>query len=265
MNPSPRFDFSGHTALVTGSTQNLGFTIAGAFAAAGASVIVHGPDEASTHAAAEDLAARNPTASISPVSFDLGNADSIARGFGELTGRGLRPDVLVNNAAHLGLGAAGFLEQSPEFFRGVFEVNLFGVFHCCRHAAPHMAASGGGAIVNISSLAGERAIWGRSAYNASKAAVDGLTRSMALELAPLGIRVNAISPGYVWTPRWNEIGEETEKRRRMNTAAGAPTMQEEIASAVLFLASDACPTLLGSNLVIDGGLSAQQVPRDTGI
>lgn len=261
----PVFDFRGRTVLVTGSTQNLGLSIARAFAVAGARVVIHGPSSADAQSTAEALRIETGSLDIEAVAFDLGSESEITAAFADLSSRDLLPDVLVNNAAHLGVGPSGFLEQTPEFFRSVMEVNLFGSFRCSQLAAKAMETKGGGAIVFISSLAGERAIWGRSAYNTSKAAVDGLMRSMALELAPLKIRVNAIAPGYIWTPRWESIPEETETRRLANVPAGAPTHQEEIAHMTLFLASDAAPSLLGSRIVLDGGLDAQQVPRDIAV
>jgi 3-oxoacyl-[acyl-carrier protein] reductase len=182
-----------------------------------------------------------------------------------LGGNNLEPDILVNNAAHLGLGRAGFLEQDRAFFREVLEVNIFGAFHCSQLAARAMKHRGAGSIVNISSLAGERAIRGRSAYNASKAALDGLSRAMALELAPCGIRVNTIAAGYIWTPRWEKLTPEDSQRRRLNIPSGGPTAPEEIAQAVMFLCSDAAPTLAGARLVIDGGLGVQQVPPDASV
>jgi NAD(P)-dependent dehydrogenase (short-subunit alcohol dehydrogenase family) len=174
------------------------------------------------------------------------------------------PDILVNNAAHLGLGAdTTFLGQTQEFFNEVIDANLIGTFRCSQLAALEMRTRGkGGAIVNITSLAGERPIWGRSAYCTSKAALEGLTRAMSLELVQHDIRVNCISAGYIWTPRWNNLAPEHEERRRKNTPGHEPTQQDEIARLTLFLASGQAPTLIGSRIVIDGGLNAQQVPSD---
>lgn len=259
------FDFSTRTVLVTGSTANLGFSIACAFARSGARVIVHGPTGKETAEAASRLKEESPAARVEAIAFDLARQEQIDDAFDQLEKRNLLPDILVNNAAHLGLGTSGFLEQSAEFFREVIEVNLFGTFRCSQLSARGMARRGGGAIITISSLAGERAIWGRSGYNTSKAALDGLMRSMALDLAPQGIRINSISPGYVWTPRWNALSPDVIDRRKRNIPAGEPTRQDEIAQTVLFLASDATPSLTGAGIIIDGGLSIQQVPKDLSI
>ncbi len=259
--PSSLLSFTGKTVLVTGSSRNLGYTLAAAFAEAGARVIVHG-SHGSVEQARDTLAAQYPQAQFHAASFDLGDEAAVNHAFDDFEKQGLMPDVLVNNAAHLGLGASGFLEQTPEHFRQVLEVNLFGAFLCAQRVARHLKNIGGGAIVNISSLAGERGIYGRSGYNTSKAALDGLTRSMAQELSGDAIRVNAVVLGYVWTERWNALSESDTQRRLMNTPAGAPSSQEEISRLVLFLASESVPTLVGARIVLDGGLNVQQVPRD---
>lgn len=258
-------NFFGKTVLVTGSTQNLGLTIALAFARQGARVILHGKDHEDLQAAAAQIRKECPEARVTECLFDLADEEATRHALEGLTEQGIAPDILINNAAALGVGTSGFLEQSVEFFREVMEVNVFGLFLCSQWAARAMKSRERGAIINISSLGGERAISGRSAYNASKAAVDGLTRSMAVELAPHGIRVNAIAPGHVWTPRWLQLADGVEARRRANIPWGAPTQQEEIAQLVLFLASDAAPSLIGGNIVIDGGLNAQQVPTDVSL
>lgn len=249
----------GKWALVTGSGQNLGFVIATELAEAGASVIVHGmhvPNEAAAR-----IAEAVPGATTLALGFDLADPAAVARGFDELAARGITPDILVNNAAHLGITDVPAIDQSADLFRDVLEVNVFGTYQCSLLAARAMAGNGGGAIVNISSLAGQRAIHERLAYNTSKAAIDGMTRSMAIDFAGAGVRVNAIAPGYVWSDRWEGIDDEEAVRRRARIPAGVETMQREIASLVCYLASDRANTLTGEVIVIDGGLAAQQAPR----
>lgn len=258
-------DLSGATALVTGSGRNLGLAIATRLALAGARVVVHERTEEDATSGRRAAAERAPAADIHAVWFDLGSPAAIDAGFDRLRRAGLTPSVLVNNAAHLDVGSGGFLAQSREAFREVLEVNLFAVHHLSRLAAEAMVAAGGGAIVMISSLAGERAIHGRPGYDASKAALDGLTRAMALELAPHGVRVNEIAPGYVLTDRWEELAPDVLRQRRDNTPGGAPTAGTEIAELVALLASERVPSMIGSRLVIDGGLAAQQVPRSAAV
>ncbi len=262
MRSTVSFDFTGKTVLVTGSTQNLGLSIAMSYAEAGACVVLHGVTQAEADATLDQLLGEHADWRLEALGFDLSQSSQIEKGFAQLEKGGIMPDILVNNAAHLGLGVNGFLEQTPEFFRDVLEVNLLGAFRCSQLAAARMIQNGGGSIVNISSLAGERVIPRRSAYSVGKAALDNLTRSMAVELAAQNIRVNAVVAGYIWTERWNGLTEEVCSRRRANTPAGQPTQQREIAQTVLFLSSDAAPTLNGARIVIDGGLGIQQLPSD---
>ncbi|EIQ00649.1 dehydrogenase of unknown specificity [Opitutaceae bacterium TAV1] len=266
---APLPDFTGKTVLVTGSTQNLGHTIALLFAQAGARTILHGRRLTDAESACERIRTSMTNVALSPdalhaTHFALGDEPAIDAAFADLIRRDLLPDILINNAAHLGLGDdTTFLGQTPAFFREVIDANLHGTFRCSQLAARHLRDAGRpGAIINITSLAGERAIWGRTAYCTSKAALEGLTRAMSLELAQHDIRVNCISAGYIWTPRWNDLSPEQTARRHQNTPGRAPTQQDEIARLALFLASDQAPTLIGSRIVIDGGLNVQQVPAD---
>jgi len=263
MNTIPTFNFTGETVLVTGSSQNLGYTIAAEFAKAGANVIVHGSTQQKAEAACQQIRSEHKEAHLEALAFDLGDEAQIDAAFAKLQEKHLMPDILVNNAAHLGLGANGFLEQTPEFFRSVMEVNLIGVLRCSQLAIADMIKRNvAGSVINISSLAGERTIPHRSAYSVSKAALDGLTRSMAVEFGPHGIRINGIVAGYIWTPRWDALTPETVERRSKNTPIGKPTQQAEIAHSVLFLSSNAAPTMTGSRIVMDSGMGIQQMPVD---
>lgn len=251
---------SGRWALVTGATHNLGLAIATELAEQGARVIVHGlvvPVEAAAR-----IEQAVPGSAPLAIGFDLSDPEAVSAGFDSLTEQGVTLDILVNNAAHLGLTDLDLLTQPASLFREVLEVNVFGTYHCSMLAARSMIASGGGAIVNISSLAGQRAIHDRLAYNTSKAAIDGMTRSMAIDLAEYGVRVNAIAPGYVWSDRWEAIDDAEAASRRSKIPWGEPTQTAEIANVVAFLVSDSARSIVGEHIVIDGGLNAQQTPRD---
>ena len=251
----------GKWALVTGSAHNLGFVIATELAEAGASVIVHGMQ--APHDAAVRIADAVPGAATLALGFDLSDPAAVIEAFEGLAARGITPHILVNNAAHLGITDVPAIDQQADLFREVLEVNVFGTYQCSMLAARAMAANEGGSIVNISSLAGQRAIHDRLAYNTSKAAIDGMTRSMAIDFAAAGVRVNAIAPGYVWSDRWEGIDDDEAVRRRARIPAGVETTQREIASFVAYLVSGRTTTLTGEVIAIDGGLAAQQTPRET--
>ncbi|MBE3070656.1 MAG: SDR family oxidoreductase, partial [Planctomycetes bacterium] len=174
-----------------------------------------------------------------------------------------RIDLLVNNAAHL--HSRPILELDEAEYRQSFEGNVRMVYGlsllAARHmAAGHMAASGGGVIINISSVGGLRAHRGLAGYDASKGAIDALTRSMALDLAPHGIRVNAVAPGLTLKgpvrPEW----AEKVQRAVSGIPLGRGGTPEDVGAAVAFLASDAGSYITGQVLYVDGGLTAQLTP-----
>lgn len=260
--PAVQFDFSGKTAMVTGSSRNLGFGIVKAFLDSGARVVLHGSSQQSVTRAGEILKEEQPGASVFLLPCDLGSTAEVDAAYATLQEQDWLPDVLVNNAAHQGLGRSDLLAQEEDFFREVVEVNLMATFRLSRLVARHMKQKGAGAIVNISSVAGLRSLTDRSAYSVSKAAINGLTRSMAIELSPFGILVNEVSPGYVWTERWNNLDREVECYRRATIASGRPSSSEEIAAMVLFLASGVAPSMVGANIVMDSGFDAEWLPPD---
>jgi NAD(P)-dependent dehydrogenase (short-subunit alcohol dehydrogenase family) len=191
---------------------------------------------------------------------DIAHPEAVEAMFSKIRRFG-RLDVLVNNAVIQGVGPS-FPDTTLELFESVLRVNLIGLFHMSREAARMMIAQGGGAIVNIGSNVSKRAIHNRSAYVASKGGVDALTLAMAVDLAPHGIRVNTVAPGYIHTDRWEKLSEAHTQRRRANVPLGKEASAEDVANAVLFLASDEAASITGARLVVDGGCSAQHMPVD---
>ena len=252
--------FSDKIVLVTGASRNTGLGIAACFAGEGATVFVNGSTSEGVARAAAELRSRG-LKGIVEAPADLGNAAAVDSLFQLIRDRADRLDVLVNNAVVQGIGYS-FEETPLELFEQVIRVNLVGLFHVGREAAKMMIRQGGGAIVNIASNVSTRAIRKRSAYVASKGGVDALTLAMAVDLGPHGIRVNSVAPGYIHTQRWETLSQHDTLRRRANVPLGKEASAEEIAAAVLFLASDAASGIHGARLVVDGGCSAQHMPLD---
>lgn len=249
-------ELSGKTAMVTGATRNTGFVIAEAFASAGARVYLNGRDADRTHAAAARL-----SGDVLPLPGDVGQATDVAAMFSRIRDSGHGLDILVNNAVIQGIGGR-FDAVTDTSFEEVFRVNVFGYFRCGREAANLMAERGGGTIVNVGSNVSDRAIRNRCAYVASKGAIDALTRAMAVDLAPLGIRVNQVAPGYIHTDRWDTLAIDVAQRRRANIPIKREASGADIANAVLFFASDQSASATGARLVVDGGCAAQHLPAD---
>ena len=255
--------FNEKIVLVTGASRNTGKAIAARFAAEGATVFVNGSHAENVRRTVAKLREQGLERLIEAPA-DVGDPAAVESLFARIRERADRLDILVNNAVSLGVGPS-FEETPMELFEKVIRVNLIGLFQVAREAARMMIAQGGGVVVNIGSTASTRALRNRCAYVASKGGIDALTRAMAVDLGPRGIRVNTVTPGYIYTDRWDALLEEVLNRRRANIPLGKEASGDDIASAVLFLASDGAAGIHGARLVVDGGCSAQYMPANADI
>jgi NAD(P)-dependent dehydrogenase (short-subunit alcohol dehydrogenase family) len=238
----------GRRGVVTGAAQGIGLAIAESLAGAGAAVVLLDRDPA-----VEATAGR--IGAVGAGTIDVADEGSVRAAFADVLAGG-PVDFLVNNAGVRTI--APLLEVTLEDWRRTLAVNLDGTFLCTQAVLPGMLERGGGAIVNIASVAGILAFKNRPAYNASKAGVIAFTKSVALELGARGIRCNAIAPGVVETPLTAEYFEDETFAEgiRRNTAAGQWGQPADIADPVVFLCSDAARFVSGETLVVDGGWCA---------
>lgn len=244
------FDLTGKVALVTGASQGLGARFAETLAASGAAVAVAARQVAKLQELAERIRAAGGTAHA--VAMDVTDPASVAAAIADAEAALGPLDVLVNNA---GIAVQKpFLEMSPEDYDQVLDTNLKGCFLVGQAAARRMKESGGGSIINISSVLGTEVIGALSTYCASKGGLLQLNRAMALELSRYGIRVNAIAPGYIETPI-NSGFFKTEPGQKMvrtipQRRLGQP---DDLDGALLLLASDQGAYMTGSVVTVDGG------------
>ncbi|HLZ71596.1 MAG TPA: SDR family oxidoreductase [Dehalococcoidia bacterium] len=253
---------AGKVAVVTGAGSGNGRAIARAFVAEGARVLAADLNEAAAKASVADLgdAARAQPADVTRDADCARLMQSAADAFGRL-------DILVNNA---GIWKSGTVETlSPADWEQLMAVNVTGVFLCSKHALPRIAAAGGGSIVNLASLAGLAGAAGGVLYHASKHAVVGMTKCMALDHAAQRIRVNAICPGAIDTPMLQSIieqrgsaqgrsADELRERYRRSTPLGRIGTPEDVAQIAVHLASDEAEWVTGMCYTLDGGSGITQ-------
>ena len=251
----------GKVAVITGAGSGIGQAAAVLFAGEGARVAVLDLDGAAAHDTAERVTADGGTAI--GLACDVGDIAAVRAAIDEVVATWGRLDVLYNNAG-VG-GRAALLDDDEADWDRNYTVHVKGTWHCSRTAVPHLSADGGGAIVNTGSVAGLVGVLGIPAYTAAKGAVIALTRSMAVDLAPLGIRVNAICPGTVHTPMIEAL---LVARGDGDRAAGLTLTEvkypigrlgtpREIAQVALFLGSDQGSFMTGAVIAADGGMTAQ--------
>ena len=249
-----KYDLQGRTAVVTGGGQGIGLACAQALGEAGARVVLAEFVAARGEDAAARLRASGLDVSAEPL--DVRDSEAVERLAAKVEADYGGAAILVNNAG-IAVSDVRGEECSNEHWRMHMDVNLDGVFYCCRSFGRRMLIRGKGAVVNIGSMSGEivNKPQPQSFYNASKAAVHHLTRSLACEWGQRGVRVNAVAPTYIETPLMKPVMENNPNVPLWleMTPLGRVGQPDEIASVVLFLASDAASLLTGSIVLADGG------------
>lgn len=246
--PPVSYDFSQSSVLITGGTQGIGLAVAEAYARAGANVAICARTEcdvAKTATAVDDLG----PGKVYGATADLGEPNDVGRLFDDVLSNLGAPDILVNNAA--AQGNFPFPEMDRQRWRWMAQVNLEAPFELSRRFVQAQEGPGG-AIVNVVTNQVIRHARGRVGYGATKVGLVGLTRTMALELAHRGIRVNAVAPGFVDVPRiYREFDDVEDRLAAM--PAGRFVMPDEVAQSILFLSSEAASAINGVVLPVDGG------------
>lgn len=250
--PEPSWSLDGKTAVVTGAAQGIGKAIAARLSQAGAHVVVTDLDDILGPATAEEIGGEF-------VRLDVTDSAAVDAVVADLSARLGRLDMWVNNAG-IAVNAAAE-EMTDDQWRRVMTVNLDAVFFCSRAVGRQMLAQGAGSIVNIASMSGSIANHPQPqcGYNTSKAGVIMLTKSLAAEWAPRGVRVNSVSPGYTRTAILDQVLAIRQDWAQVwfdRTPMGRPAEVEEVAAVVHFLASDAASFVTGSDYTVDGGYTA---------
>jgi 3-oxoacyl-[acyl-carrier protein] reductase len=237
-------------AFVTGAGQGIGRASALTFAREGARVVVTDINQAAAEATAAAIVERDGAALALPI--DVSQAASVEDAVARAVGWGGTIDVLLNNAGIT--RDARMLKMTEQQWDAVIDVNLKGVWLCTRAVAPHMLAAGRGSIINVSSIVGLYGNFGQTNYAATKAGVIAMTKTWARELGPSGIRVNAVTPGFIVTEMVGTIPEKVIQTVAERTPLRRLGRPEELASVYLFLASDDSSFVTGTVIQADGGL-----------
>lgn len=257
-------------ALVTGATQGIGSHIVQRLAEEGAAVVFTGRNEVKGAKVQEQHRASG--LDVTFVQSDVSIEEQVKEAIETTVRLYGRLDILVNNAAATDIAGSGredthVHELSTEIWEQTFKVAAFGTFWMCKYAIPHMRKAGGGSIINITAASSTRAITGRPSYQASKGAVNSLTRQVAVDYAPDGIRCNAVIVGFINTgePTMQKLVKNENFISAIRKAIPMPRLGDpkDIANAVLFYASDESAYVTGTMLPVDGGMTGRLGIPDT--
>lgn len=237
--------------LITGATKGIGLATAKKFVQEGAQVFINGRNQSVLDKISDELSALSKH-KVSTLCFDVSDSEQVKSGFQLLFKRVKGLDILVNNAGILDDALIGMVTSKQ--VNSVYGANTFGTLYCSQYASRLMQRRGGGSIVNISSIIGTNGNEGQAVYGGSKAAVIGMTKSLAKELAPSNICVNAIAPGFIDTDMARSLDDNKFQERIDSIKMNRIGKPEEVANVALFLASSMSSYVTGQVIGVDGGM-----------
>ncbi len=251
---NPLFDLGGRTALITGSSQGIGYALARGLAQAGSAIVLNGRDEAKLKRSAKALSGEG--AKVHSAAFDVTKGEAVAAAIERIEREFAPIDILVNNAGIL--RRVPIADTTEQQWREVLDTNLMSAFLLARTVAPRMISRGAGKVINICSLMSEAGRPTTGSYAAAKGGLKMLTKAMAVEWARHNLQVNGIGPGYILTELTKPLAENQEFSRWLlaRTPAGRWGKPEELVGAAVFLASRASDFMNGQILYVDGGILA---------